>query len=67
MSQEVERGAVVIPGDTVKISQLENSKDNKIILGPGLRRVGDSVLACKAGILRMRSPAIYYVDSYQRR
>ena len=56
---------VVLPGDVLK--NIDN-KDSKftVILGPGLRRDGDLVYACKAGLLRKRSN-IYYVDSYQKR
>lgn len=57
---------VVMPGDMVK--EVFPSKGKiKVILGPGLRREGDYVFACKAGVLKKRDPFIYYVNSYERR
>lgn len=66
MNGEKEAGEIVMPGDTIKTITPQNQKE-KIILGPGLRRDGDIVYACKAGILKLRTPSIYYVDSFQRR
>ncbi|XP_008553055.1 exosome complex component RRP40 [Microplitis demolitor] len=57
-------GDVVMPGDVIKITST-NPKE-KVILGPGLRRDGDIIYSCKAGVLKKRT-TIYYVDSYQRR
>lgn len=57
-------GDLVMPGDIIKITT-EKPKE-KIVLGPGLRRDGDIVYSCKAGVLKKRT-TIYYVDSYQRR
>lgn len=56
---------VMMPGDIVEIPS-EISKE-RIILGPGLRRDGDTIYACKAGILKVQPPSIYYIDSYQKR
>jgi len=68
---EVSVGDVVMPGDSLSnIVPGKKEKRNEkeiVILGPGLRREGDTVLVCKAGILRKREPAVYYVDSYQKR
>lgn len=68
---EVSPGDVVMPGDNLKDIGLlkkegKHEKEN-MILGPGLRREGDKVYICKAGILKKREPAVYYVDSYQKR
>ncbi|XP_003698781.1 exosome complex component RRP40 [Apis florea] len=63
---EVNIGDVVMPGDTVKDITTINKKET-IILGPGLRREADTVFAYKAGILKKTEPAVYYVDSYQKR
>lgn len=63
---EVSVGDVVMPGDTVKDITTINKKET-IILGPGLRREADTVFAYKAGILKKTKPAIYYIDSYQKR
>lgn len=61
-------GDVVMPGDSLKEIKKEgkNEREN-VILGPGLRREGDKIYICKAGILKRRDPAVYYVDSYQKR
>ncbi|XP_006609723.1 exosome complex component RRP40 [Apis dorsata] len=63
---EVNIGDVVMPGDTIKDITIINKKET-IILGPGLRREADTVFAYKAGILKKTEPAVYYVDSYQKR
>lgn len=63
---EVNKGDVVLPGDRIKDITLSNEKEI-VILGPGLRRDDDTVFVCKAGILKKREPAVYYVDSYQKR
>lgn len=57
---------VVIPGDEVT-SSLTCKKNLKIILGPGLRRVADSVYACNGGILKKRLPNTYWIDSHRKR
>ncbi|XP_029037082.1 exosome complex component Rrp40 [Osmia lignaria lignaria] len=63
---EVTVGDIVMPGDAVKDIATINKKET-IVLGPGLRREADTVFAYKAGILRKTQPAVYYVDSYQKR
>lgn len=63
---EVSVGDVVVPGDVVKEITTTSEKE-RIILGPGLRRDGDLVFTTKAGVLRKRKPAVFYVDSYQKR
>lgn len=68
---EVDVGDVVMPGDRLKkvVSVKKEGRNEKeiLILGPGLRREDDAVFVCKAGVLRKREPAVYYVDSYQKR
>lgn len=63
---EVSVGDTVMPGDIVKDIATINKKET-IILGPGLRREADTVFAYKAGVLKKTDPAVYYVDSYQKR
>ncbi|KAF7389250.1 hypothetical protein HZH66_010387 [Vespula vulgaris] len=46
---------------------LKNDTKETVVLGPGLRREADTVFVCKAGILKKRPPAVYYVNSYQKR
>ncbi|KAK1789298.1 hypothetical protein P4O66_015237 [Electrophorus voltai] len=64
-------GEVVLPGDvfSLDLSDVENNtvKSEKIICGPGLRRNGDEILVSKSGILRHRSPNLYWIDSQQKR
>ncbi|XP_015594228.1 exosome complex component RRP40 isoform X2 [Cephus cinctus] len=55
-----------MPGDIIKDISTHNTKD-KIILGPGLRRDGEVIVASKAGVLRKGQSATYYIDSYQKR
>lgn len=57
---------VVIPGDTITEAQ-EQPTNKKIILGPGLRKQDDHIVACKTGVLKMKSPNTYWIDSYQKR
>ncbi|XP_012055894.1 PREDICTED: exosome complex component RRP40 [Atta cephalotes] len=68
---EISVGDVVMPGDSLtNITSFKKENKNEkeiVILGPGLRREDDAVLICKAGVLRKREPAVYYVDSYQKR
>ncbi|XP_076160581.1 exosome complex component Rrp40 isoform X2 [Ptiloglossa arizonensis] len=59
-------GDVIMPGDIVKDIATMKKKET-IILGPGLRREADTVFAYKAGVLKKRDPAVYYVDTYQKR
>eukprot|EP01134_Creolimax_fragrantissima_P004017 CFRG4017T1 len=55
-------GQVVVPGDVVvSISEKET------VVGPGLRQVGENIVADKAGVLRWMSPNAYWLDSSQRR
>lgn len=62
---EISVGDVVMPGDRIKDIETAD-KNQKIILGPGLRTDGEAIYACKAGILKKRI-SIYYVDTYQKR
>lgn len=60
-------GDVVMPGDVAADAEREVNKSRKVILGPGLRKDGNQVVACKAGILRTKAPNTFWVDSYQKR
>lgn len=59
-------GDVMMPGDIAEDARLV-SKSKKVILGPGLRKQGDTVVACKAGILKSKAPNTFWIDSYQKR
>ncbi|KAJ8371664.1 hypothetical protein AAFF_G00303400 [Aldrovandia affinis] len=56
-------GSVLLPGDIFSFE----SKEEKVICGPGLRRNGDEILVCKSGILRHKQPNMYWIDSQQKR
>ncbi|XP_043473089.1 exosome complex component RRP40 [Leptopilina heterotoma] len=63
---EVKIDDIVMPGDIVK--EIFPSKGKiKVMLGPGLKRDGENVIVCKAGVLKRRDPFIYYVNSYEKR
>ncbi|XP_053957782.1 exosome complex component RRP40 [Anastrepha ludens] len=57
---------IVLPGDRILAAE-ELAKSKKVILGPGLRRENEQVLAYKGGRLHHRGPNTYWVDSYQQR
>ncbi|CAM9794386.1 unnamed protein product [Lampetra fluviatilis] len=44
-----------------------SSAAGRVVLGPGLRREGDVVLASRCGVLRHREPHTYWVESHQKR
>ncbi|EDO36096.1 predicted protein [Nematostella vectensis] len=62
---------VVLPGDIVCTTQdLKVCSQNprmKLKLGPGLRQEGEQVLAYKSGVFRHRAPAVYWIDTNQKR
>lgn len=61
---------VVMPGDILgQVKDLQSSSDKKVKLrlGPGLRQDKDDIIAFKSGVLRHRSPAVYWIDSNQKR
>ncbi|MBN3310253.1 exosome complex component RRP40 [Amia ocellicauda] len=61
-------GEVLLPGDIFSFELPDSeSKPEKLICGPGLRRNGDEVLVCKSGILRHKETNLYWIDSQQRR
>jgi hypothetical protein len=60
-------GHVVLPGDVVKVYKIETDSSIKIVLGPGVRQLSDSIVVTKPGLLRFREPAVYWVDSHQKR
>lgn len=64
-NMEVNVGDVVLPGEVLPVPDASDKR--KIIIGPGLRRHMDQVLVSKSGVLRVKAPNIYWVDSYQKR
>lgn len=57
---------VIMPGERVRVVE-DAAKNKRVILGPGLRRLDDKVVASKAGPLRHKDPNTFWVDNYQRR
>ncbi|KAI8043443.1 exosome complex component RRP40 [Drosophila gunungcola] len=57
---------IVMPGDRIAAIE-ELAKSKRVILGPGLRRQDETVVASKAGPLRHKEPSTFWVDNYQRR
>lgn len=59
---------VVLPGDKVtKYIQSFSSDKSKIILGPGLKREGDDIVAIKCGILCTKNDNMIWIDTHQKR
>ena len=60
MSSEI----VIIPGDSIDITESDNEK---VVLGPGLRRSANgNVVASKPGLLRQNAN-VYWIDSHSKR
>jgi len=60
-------GDVVLPGDEIHIDA-DNSDDKpSTVIGPGLSQNFETIIASKPGVVRFREPAVYWVDSYQKR
>lgn len=72
-------GEIVLPGDVLllpaqagdaPLSLSAVSSDTKrewVVCGPGLIRQGENLQVSKCGLLRHREPAVYWVDSQQKR
>lgn len=56
---------LVLPGDT--IVEVTATEEKKCIVGPGLRKEGDRIVATRAGILKHRRPNTYWVEGHQKR
>jgi len=57
----------VFPGD--KVLELEEFSSNKtpVVIGPGLKREGTSLIAVKPGVLIHKEPNVWFVDCCQKR
>ncbi|KAK8759812.1 hypothetical protein V5799_028921 [Amblyomma americanum] len=55
---------LVLPGDVVDATATD---ERKCIVGPGLRKEGDRIVATRAGILKHRRPNTYWVEGHQKR
>lgn len=59
-------GDTVLPGDDVTVA-LRSGDAHRVVLGPGLRREGGQVVACRSGVLKMPKNNVFVVDAYQKR
>lgn len=59
-------GDTVLPGDDVT-EAVRTVDVNKIVLGPGLRRMGARVIVSRPGVMRMPRNNVFHVDAYQKR
>ncbi|XP_044730744.1 exosome complex component RRP40 [Chrysoperla carnea] len=64
---KVKNEDIVIPGDIINEDCLKIDKKMKIIIGPGLKKVGNEIFITNSGILRKKNPNTFWVDFYQRR
>ncbi|NP_001089320.1 exosome component 3 L homeolog [Xenopus laevis] len=71
-------GQIVLPGDVLvlpaqprdaplSLSGPSSTNRSRVVCGPGLMRQEDDLLVNKCGLLRHRDPAVYWVDSQQKR
>jgi len=60
-------GEVVLPGDEIHIPFKNPDDKTSTVIGPGLRQNLGTVIATKPGVLRSRKPAVYWIDSHQKR
>ncbi|XP_038056526.1 exosome complex component RRP40-like [Patiria miniata] len=57
----------VLPGDDLS-DVFISTRGSKFRLGPGLRQEGETVVACKCGILRKKEPNdVFWIDNHQKR
>lgn len=61
---ENSRPVIVMPGDNL---DKYITHEMTTMLGPGLMRFDDKVVATKSGILKMRNSNLFWVDCHQRR
>lgn len=55
-----------MPSDILDFLSVQDPS-NKVVLGPGLRRETESIVASKSGVLRHRQPNIYWLETHQKR
>ncbi|XP_066458114.1 exosome complex component RRP40 [Eleutherodactylus coqui] len=70
-------GQVVLPGDVLRLPAVAadaplsltttSSPRTRVLCGPGLMRQAEDLQVTKCGLLRHREPALYWVDSHQKR
>lgn len=57
---------IVMPGEVVKEAMDLAGKNKKVVLGPGLRKQGQTILSSRSGVLK-RKANVFFVDSFQKR
>uniref|UniRef100_A0A6G1SHB6 Ribosomal RNA-processing protein 40 n=1 Tax=Aceria tosichella TaxID=561515 RepID=A0A6G1SHB6_9ACAR len=62
-SKKSAKPVIVVPGDSLD----KYITQDTTILGPGLMRIYDMVVATKSGILKWRNNNLFWVDSHQKR
>jgi hypothetical protein len=68
MADDSTQQHVYLPGDVVKLRKEEESSQDKVFLGPGLRKYGKDILVTKCGVLRRKTqPLTYWIDCHQKR
>ena len=56
----------MFPGDILEDLR-ESESTGKIVLGPGLTRSSEEIIASQCGVLRHREPNIYWIDCHKKR
>lgn len=57
---------IVLPGDDLT-AIISPKFENRVVLGPGLRKEPEKIISTKCGVLCHRKPNIYYVDFHHKR
>lgn len=57
---------IVLPGDDLT-SVINQDNNTRVVLGPGLKREPEKIIATKCGILCQRKPNIFWIDFHQKR
>lgn len=55
--------SLTLPGEIINI----NTNDNKVVIGPGLKKDKNEIVAIKAGLLKTKDNSLYWIESKQKR
>ena len=58
---------VCMPGEKIEVPESILEEHGKVVLGPGIRRKANSLIASKAGVLRFKEPNVWWIDNCQKR
>ena len=70
MGTDVVDDEFIMPGDdlSTRIYSKVDGDDSKFVIGPGLVRNRQKIVAVKPGLLKTRDrPTVFWIDSHQRR